>query len=340
MATKETVLLYYNLKNLPGDSVIFGHHHSTASGVMWRGDSNRSDVKDVTGSFPGVYGWDFADITNGDDTLMQKRFKQLTTEAYSRGGINIFAWHYYNPVTKGTWSFYDTTVAVRHILPGGSANDVYKSDLKKIAGFTNSLIGKDEELIPVIFRPFHEFDGSWFWWGKHFCTREEFISLWQFTVGYLRDSMMVRNMLYGFSPDRNFDTDSLFLDRYPGDEYVDLIGMDDYWDFTEMGEGLEEVTRKLQLVTKLAERKGKISAFTETGLETIPDSNWWTGKLLPAIMNDSIKIAFVMVWRNDRESHHYAPYPGHKSAPDFIKFKNDPRVLFEDELPNVYILPD
>lgn len=337
LATKETVLMFYNLKHLPGDRTIFGHHHSTAYGIGWRGDSDRSDVKDVTGSFPGLYGWDFGDITGDHDSTNHERFRQLTIDAYNRGGINIFAWHYNNPVTKK--SFYDTTIAVKHILPGGSVHQTYINDLGKIAAFSKSLVGKDNELVPVIFRPFHEFDGSWFWWGEHFCIRYEFISLWRFTVHYLKDSLGVRNMLYAFSPDRNFDSDSSFLVKYPGDDYVDLIGMDNYWDFTPQGEGLNAVINKLKILSGIAERKNKIAAFTETGLERIPDSTWWTSKLLPTIMDDSINIAFVMVWRNAHKGHHYAPYPGHPSAEDFIRFKNDTRILFEDELPALYSSP-
>jgi mannan endo-1,4-beta-mannosidase len=44
------------------------------------------------------------------------------------------------------------------------------------------------KLIPIIFRPFHEFDGNWFWWGANYCTAEEYISVYRFTVNYLRDT--------------------------------------------------------------------------------------------------------------------------------------------------------
>ncbi|MBN1302445.1 MAG: beta-mannosidase [Melioribacteraceae bacterium] len=335
-ATRETVLLFYNLKKLPQDSIIFGHHHSTAYGVFWQGDSNRSDVKDVTGSFPGVYGWDFAEVTNVPDEPVHKDLSKLTLEAFNRGGVNIYAWHYNNPVTGNI--FYDTTVAVKHILPGGSVHQKYKEDLESIARFSKSLYADEDLLVPIIFRPFHEFDGSWFWWGKNFVTKDEFIQLWRFTVTYLRDSLCVNNMLYAFSPDRNFDSDSLFLDRYPGDDYVDLLGMDNYWDFTPEGDGLDAVKEKLKIVSGITARKNKIAAFTETGLEGIPDTTWWTDKLLYAIRDDSINIAFVMVWRNADNKHHYAPYKGHLSERNFIEFKNDPTILFGDELPNLYKL--
>ena len=332
-STFNTTNLFVNLKRVSQSSIIFGHHHSTFYGIGWRGDEDRSDVKDVAGSHPGLIGWDFEDFVQiGDEKY--HNLKQMVLEAHEKGILNAFCWHYANPVTDG--SFYDTTVAVKHILPGGSHNKKYNRELDRIANFTKHLIGSDGRVIPIIFRPFHEMDGSWFWWGKNFCTPEEFISLWRYTINYLKDYRKVKNIIFAFSPDRNFDSEEEYYSRYPGDEYVDLLGVDNYWDFTPNGDGLEAVKRKLKIVTDLAVKKGKIAAFTETGLEKIPDNKWWTNKLLYAISDDSIKISFVMVWRNAHENHHYAPYKGHPSVPDFVKFKNDHNILFEDNLPDLF----
>ena len=103
--------------------------------------------------------------------------------------------------------------------------------LDQIAEYNKTLIGKNGEQIPVIFRPWHEFDGDWFWWGKKYCTAEQFKELYRFTVTYLRDTCHVHNFLYAFSPDVNFTSEKEYLERYPGDEYVDIIAMDNYWDF-------------------------------------------------------------------------------------------------------------
>ena len=94
------------------------------------------------------------------------------------------------------------------------------------------------------------------------------------------------------------------------------------------------------MVVELAEEKDKVAALTETGFEAIPDDNWWTERLLKHIKSDPVasRISWVLVWRNARKSHHYAPYPKHSSAEDFIKFSKDPIMLFEEELPNVYRL--
>jgi mannan endo-1,4-beta-mannosidase len=192
----------------------------------------------------------------------------------------------------------------------------------------------------MIFRPFHEFDGDWFWWGRGHCTTEEFVKLWQFTVSYLRDSMQVHNFLYAFSPDNKFNSEAEFLERYPGDDWVDMIGMDNYGDFGRYGQyNLEAGYRKLKIVSDLALRKNKLAAFTETGLESIPNANWWTGVLLKTLKQD-VQLCYVLVWRNDTRSptHYYAPFPGHSSEPDFIKFYNDPFTMFETDLRNIYSL--
>ncbi|MEJ5351498.1 MAG: glycosyl hydrolase [Melioribacteraceae bacterium] len=332
-ASKETVLLFHNLKKISEDKIIFGHHDDTAYGVGWFGKDS-SDVKSVVFSYPGLYGWDFSHITSNNNSPIKKYLQKLVTDAYIRGGINTFCWHYNNPVTDKL--FYDTTIAVNKILPGGGFYLKYLRALDSIADFANSLKDTTGKSIPIIFRPFHEFDGSWFWWGKNFCTKEEFIQLWRTTVTYLRDKKGVKNFLYAYSPDRNFYSEEEYLERYPGDEYVDILGMDNYYDFVPDGDGLDWVIKKLKIVTRIAQKKNKIAAFTETGLEGIVNDKWWTEKLLKALNDDSIKVAYVMVWRNANEKHHYAPYKGHPSAENFVEFVFSPKILLEKHLPKIY----
>ena len=208
-----------------------------------------------------------------------------------------------------------------------------------IADFAREAKGKKNELVPMIFRPYHEFDGDWFWWGRAHSTKEEFISLWRFTVSYLRDSLGVHNFIYAFSPDNKFNTEAGFLDRYPGDEWVDMDGMDNYGDFGRDGKyNVEAGIKKLKIVSDYAIKAGKLAAFTETGLESIPNPTWWTETLLKALKTEGLKLSYVLVWRNDIRSptHFYAPYPGHSSVPDFIKFYNDPFTLFEKDLKKIY----
>lgn len=343
-ATAETRALFRNLMRLSDSHTLFGHQHATEYGHGWAGEKNRSDVKSVTGSHPAVIGVDFAGFSGrpADAVAAAKAaLRQNVTDTYNRGGVTTVAWHFSNPVSGGDFYWKDSVSkpAVKYIIPGGAAHEQYKEILRGIGDWAKSVKGADGKAVPMIFRPYHEFDGDWFWWGAKHCSREEFISLWRFTVSYLRDSLNVHNFLYAFSPDNRFNSEAQFLDRYPGDEWVDMVGMDNYGDMGRDGKNnLEAAIRKLQIVSGYALKKGKLAAFTETGLESIPNPAWWTDVLLHVMKQDGIKLSYVLVWRNDHTSatHYYAPFPGHSSVPDFIKFYNDRYTLFENDLPDIY----
>ncbi|MGV3560899.1 glycoside hydrolase family 26 protein [Larkinella arboricola] len=343
-ATEETVALHKNLKKLAKKHTLFGHQHATEYGHGWAGDANRSDVKSVTGSHPAVIGVDFSGLSGRPAEAIEKTkeaLRQNIADTYNRGGVTTVAWHFSNPVSKGGFYWVDSVSApaVSMIIPGGSHHETYKQILRTVGEFANSVRGSDGKLVPMIFRPYHEFDGGWFWWGKPHCTREEFIQLWQFTVSYLRDSVGVHNFLYAFSPDCLFKTEAEYLERYPGDAWVDLVGMDNYADFGRNGRyNVEAGIQKLKIISDYAHKAGKLAAFTETGLESIPDTTWWTSTLLRAMRAEKIRLCYVLVWRNDTRSptHYYAPFPGQTSAPDFMKFYQDPYTLFENDLPRLY----
>ncbi len=177
LATKETVNLYRNLKQLVNKGVMFGHQDDLAYGVGWKYEDGRSDIKDVTGDYPAVYGFELGrlelDHLVNIDSVPFDKMKQYIRSIYDRGGVVTLSWHLNNPLTgKTAWDPAPGTVA--SILPGGVKHEIYKSGLDKVATFVNSLKGKNGEAIPIIFRPFHELNGNWFWWGKDHCTPEEY----------------------------------------------------------------------------------------------------------------------------------------------------------------------
>jgi mannan endo-1,4-beta-mannosidase len=343
-ATKETKALFYNLDKLSDKHILFGHQHATEYGHGWSGDEDRSDVKSVTGSHPAVIGVDFSGLSGRPESEILKTKNALRKNiaaTYARGGVTTVSWHFINPVSPGGFYWVDTVSkpAVRYLMPGGTAHEKYKTILKDIAAFALSVKGEKGEPVPMIFRPYHELDGDWFWWGKAHCTPGEMKTLWRFTVSYLRDSMQVHNFIYAFSPDCLFNSESEFLERYPGDEWTDMVGMDDYADFGRYGKyNLAAGLMKLQIVSDYAMKAGKLAAFTETGLESIPESKWWTNTLLKTLQSGKLKLCYVLVWRNDTQSptHYYAPFPGHRSVADFIEFYNDPYTLFEKDLKKIY----
>lgn len=342
-ATRETVNLYRNLAKLSENHVLFGHQHATEYGHGWAEEEDRSDVKSVTGSHPAVIGVDvmgFSGRSAEDIARNKENLRKNVLDTYNRGGVATVAWHFPNPVSGGGFYWRDSVSkpAVKYIIPGGEAHETYKEILDGIGEWAKSLKADDGSLVPLIFRPYHEFDGNWFWWGKAHCTREEFIELWRFTVSYLRDSVGVHNFLYAFSPDNRFLTEEEFLDRYPGNEWVDMVGMDNYGDLGRNRTSIDTAALKLKIVSDFAVKNKKLAAFTETGLESIPDPDWWTGTLLKAMTKYDLRLSYVLVWRNDVRSptHYYAPFPGQVSVPDFIKFYEHPYILFEKDLEDIY----
>lgn len=338
-ATTETINLYGSLKKLLDKGIMFGHQDALAYGVGWKYEPGRSDIKDVTGDHPAVYGFELGRLELDQpvnlDSVPFDKMKGFIQDAYNRGGIVTLSWHLNNPLTgKTAWDPAPGTVA--SILPGGEKEALYKSWLDKVAQFVSGIKGNNGEAIPVIFRPFHELNGNWFWWGKAHCTPEQLKQLWHFTVSYLRDTKNIHNLLYAFNTDK-FYSEAEYLERYPGDEWTDIIGFDIYQrDTTAKGSAqfIKETDGMLTTLEKLAKERSKIPALTEFGFNSVPDSTWWTKVFWKAIAPH--KISYVLGWRNAGAKGNgvefYVPYKGHKSAADFVQFYGESKTLFEKDV--------
>ncbi|MBS1596831.1 MAG: beta-mannosidase [Bacteroidetes bacterium] len=338
-ATTQTIHLYQNLKRLSGKGFLFGHQDDLAYGVGWKYIPEKSDIKDVTGDYPAIYGWELGRIELDHpmnlDSVPFDAMKKFIGEGYARGGIITISWHLNNPLTgKTAWDPAPGTVA--SILPGGEKHDLYKTWLDRIAAFILSLKGKNGELIPVIFRPFHELNGNWFWWGGKNCTSEEIKKLYRFTETYLRDEKNVHNLLYAFNTDR-FASKQIYLERYPGDEWVDIIGFDIYQgnNILRNEDFMKEFDRTLTDLEEIATEKNKIPALTEFGFVGLPDSLWWTKVFLKTLQPHHI--AYVLGWRNagyttPGHADFYVPYKGQASAKDFVDFYNADNTIFQKDI--------
>lgn len=335
--TIQTEALLRNLTKIASKGYFFGHQDDTNYGVNWINEEGRSDVKDVCGDYPGLIGFDLGHIElNAEKNLDGVPFDKIRKEAinqYLRGGIVTLSWHLNNPLTnKDAWDVSDTTV-VSSILPGGKNYELFQSWLIKVADFLNTLVTNDGTKIPVIFRPWHENTGSWFWWGSKLCTPQEYKALWALTETTLR-THGVNNVLYAYSPGSDAN-EQQYMGRYPGDELVDILGLDIYMSNSDQA-FVKDMQTSLDFISRNGQIRHKIIAVTETGFQCIPESNWWTNVLMPAI--DKYPISYILVWRNahDRENHYYAPYSGQGSAGDFVKFYQNPKTFFSKDIQNLY----
>lgn len=353
-ATRKTRNLLNNLHAISQVGFLLGHEDAQAYGVGWRTTAEptvpkQSDIKSITGSFPAVHGWDLGRTLDQEKNIDSVRFDHMLNwvkASFKRRGINTFSWHLDNLVSGGdSW---DRTKGVEQLLPGGSEHQKLVKHLDLLADFFDQCRVNGTR-IPVIFRPWHEHNGNWFWWGKGSLSEAQYIELFRFTVDYLRTTRKVHHLLICFSPDRgafklNKNAQEHYLYGYPGDEYVDIIGLDNYVDVGRKNNLLtrkkqrENFIESLRLITKIAQEKGKVAALSETGLEGVKQPNWFTKFLLHPIKenSESIAIAWVLLWRNANTTHHYSAYPGHTSEGDFLSFHKDNRVFFESDLENPY----
>jgi mannan endo-1,4-beta-mannosidase len=328
-ATPEAVKLYQKMLKLQHKGLMFGHQDAFAYGTSWYAEEGRSDVNDVCGDHPAIIGWELGHLELGGayslDSVFFDNIRKGIRKASQLGAINTLSWHFRNVLTGGTAWDVSSKKTVASMLPGGEKHQLYLQYLDKLAAFMLSLKTEKGTFIPVFFRPFHEHTGSWFWWGKNLCTVDEYKSLWRFTVNYLRNEKNIHHLLYAYSTDR-FTTEAEYLERYPGDDLIDLVAFDLYDRGPDYPATLSNCAR---LVSKIAAEKKKIGAVSEAGGPIARNAEWWTKTLLESLR--PYNLSYVLVWRNafNRPPHEaFGPYKGCPSEQDFVKFYSDPKTLF------------
>lgn len=352
--------LFKYLQNLDGSQVLFGHQHATDEGLTLKGEvprtaSEESEVFNAVGDYPAVFGWDTLSLdgyekpgVSGDPEQSIQNLAESMKKAHKLGGIVTLSTHPHNFVTGGSFNDINGNV-VENILPGGSKHEEFNKWLDNIAELAKILAEDD---IPIIFRVFHEQTGGWFWWGASTTTPEQYKALYRYTVEYLRDIKGVHNLLYAFSPSvGKFGGDvESYLSTYPGDEYVDIFGIDRYDDKQNAGSEsfLNNLVKDLEMLVELAEQKGKIAALTEFGYspegmkETGNNLNWYTD-ILNAIKSSekAKKISYMLTWANfGWPNNMFVPYKDiynelggdHELLPNFQNFYDDEFSAFRNEI--------
>ena len=338
-------LLKERLDTLQKKGYMFGHQDDPFYGLTWEYQTDSSDVKNVCGDWPAVMGFELGGIEMGDaknlDSVPFTKMREEIIKHYLRGGIVTISWHPRNPVTtieggglagqkfpEGTaWDTSDSTV-VKNILEGGSQYERFKTWMERLSQFLATLKTEDGQKIPIIFRPWHENTGSWFWWGEKLCTADEYKALWDMLQDKL-DGDGFDNLLWAYSPGMAADlTEEKYLERYPGDDCVELVGIDGYqWGSKE--DFVAQLDQNLAMLMKFAADHGKIAALTECGLKNLTDPTWWTSTLTPVL--DKYQISYFLVWRNAGHEW-FGPSPVKPDAPYFKEMYAKPNVLFLNEI--------
>ena len=236
----------------------------------------RVAVKDVAEGAQGSFknsGWseiasgtDYFDIS-GDYTLV---ITEDILKSLQEGGL-IIGGHDYTAVavyleSNGTaldpnkdYAFYkaDTEFdAANATVEGTWENKVFTEDLKNTAAYLKLLRDAD---IPILWRPFHEAAGGWFWWGKDAVS---FKSLWIAMFNYFKAEGL-DNLIWVWTTEGND------ADWYPGDQYVDIVGRDIY---------NKETADCVSEYTSIAGNYGnKIVSLSECGTVGLISEQWASG---------------------------------------------------------------
>ena len=318
--------------------VLFGHQDDLFYGKNWNrrdcGDE-RSDIRAVAGDYPAVLGVELGGIELGHasslDDVAFDLIREGIAEHHRRGGIVAVSWHAANPSSGGdSWDVAGAEGVAASLLEGGANHALGLEWLRRVGDFLASLRDDEGRPIPVVWRPWHENAGNWFWWGAPYCTAGHYRALWRMTYDYLVGERGLDNLVWALSPGFTDSCTTGYTDYWPGDDCVDLVGIDIY-QYGTSAEFRDLVRRQLSGLAATAASRGKLLALTETGSEALPDARWWTEALLPAL--EGLPVAYVLTWRNawDRPAHYYAPFEGEASADDFRAFVADPRILLLSE---------
>lgn len=329
-AEKQVRQLFERLRDIQGKQILFGKQDEFLVGANHPRGTGGSDTYDMIGAYPALVGYDLCGLEQGKErnrsNLRFDNIKKTIVEQHERGAVITLMWSVDNPFSPVEGHRVSgKNYAIRNLAAVDDAPLMrYHEWLDKLAYFFNNLKTASGELIPVIFRPFHECTGSWFWWGAGCNTAKEYISLYEYTVDYLR-TKGVHNLLYAYCTGGIRSKEHL-LERYPGKDYVDIICADKYADVdkADIYQNLKQITT---LLTSVAIQHGKIAAIAETGFRNMNTKSWWTQTLFPSIKDSGI--AYIMLWGNyGLAKNNWAAWAKCKSEADFIQFAQKKKIKF------------
>ncbi|MDY5716334.1 MAG: glycosyl hydrolase [Selenomonas sp.] len=360
-ATPKTVALLKYLHGIAGSgNILYGHQNDMHRKVGKKLPTD-SDTFDLTDDYPAVVGVDGLALTGNELELtpeerasgmtLTKKLAKAAIKADRQGAIVTMSCHMPNfakvaqrEKIDGKYDYrgYSPNVTdgnvVTRILPGGDLNEVFNGYLDLVAEFDGYLQEAD---VPLLFRPFHENSGSWFWWGSGHCTPQEFRQLFKYTEMYFQ-SKGLHNMLYVYSPGGGeTKSEGDYELTWPGNNYIDIAGLDMYHRDPERGDGWlqDEFEPVMTIVEKFAKSHHKVAAMTETGILCGNSAMSKKGVGYKEWFTDASKImakhhmAYFMTWSNFDETNFDQPYMidenrGHEMINNFIDFYNEPYTVF------------
>jgi mannan endo-1,4-beta-mannosidase len=189
-----------------------------------------NDIQKKTGRWVGMIGNDYALM---HETNIKGNVHLI--DYWNKGGLVTISFHALNPENPGFFSVTKKKITFGDLFrPETKTYQNWRKDLDKVA---TGLAELRDRGIVVLWRPFHEMNKDFFWWGKR--DVGEFVRLWRDTFDYLTKEKKLNNLLWVYSPYQAPDTDKY----YPGDAYVDIVAMDAYETNPEKIQGYEALAK-------------------------------------------------------------------------------------------------
>ena len=304
--TQRTENLLSNLKAW-GDSTVylFGHQDDTILGIGWNDEQNDSTSTKQRSDIKSICN-DAPALVAFDITGIEKSNQQTAD------GIAL------NKIRQEVIDAYNENGIISLSLTMSSDKTV-----EPLAAFLNSLETPYGVRVPVLLR----------------LRGKQSKELWQALAEGLKDED-VTNALLVYAPTvDSLTTEQKYLEQYPGDDIIDVLGISYYCDAPEGDTTLvanyaAQLNRQLTMLTAIGKQHGKPIAVAETGYNGIKTDDWWTHTL--ATVLEKHPISYVLLWRNERPDNFFVPYPGHMSTSDFVRFYNLPATLFRHDINGPY----
>jgi mannan endo-1,4-beta-mannosidase len=273
-------------------------------------------LKTKTGKEPALLGMDFMDHT-GVNSSGYKNNPDVVANSktwWGRNGIVALCWHWRDP-SYSTNAFYTksdtqtggTTFDINAVNDTASVN--FKAmirDMDIVAGYLKELQNAG---VAVLWRPMHEAAGGWFWWGAKGAA--PCIKLWRLMYDRFTNYHQLNNLIWVWTT----TDDSKALTWYPGDNYVDILGMDIYPGDYQHGSQVISFSR----VKELFGGK-KLVTLSECGSIPYPEM----------MQSDGAYWSYFMPWYGD-----YTKLDKNNSVADWTKILTSDFVITLDEMPDL-----
>ena len=171
----------------------------------------------------------------------------------------------------------------------------FEERCKEVAGIINEFVDDNGKPIPFIFRLWHEWEDSWMWWGAKYVSAEDYKRFFILTEQTIRKYAPKAQILWAYCSDRYRNTEEEYMERYPGDDYVDIIGFDDY----AIGRSKEDWTaavNRAALVCKIAKARHLATGLFETNNNKRKIPNYYTNHLNRMLKAKDVRLGIVQIW--------------------------------------------